>query len=97
MVCLKSFECTFKSLNQICKLIEKVIILHSSFHVFFGVLAVATYAFIRFAQDAHLETFTIFLLTITLLASASINMPSIDVGLLGALILFDYTQLLLNK
>ena len=52
----------------------------STLYLFNGILAVCANAFVR-AQDAHLKALTIFLLTLTLLASAASYVRRIDVGL----------------
>lgn len=68
------------SINHIFKLVEKIIVFHASLNFFFSVFAITTLASSRFAKNTHLEAFTILLLAVALLASASINMPRCDVS-----------------
>lgn len=67
-------------MNEFCELVEEVVIVHSALHFVFGILAVDALAPVGLAEDAHLEAFAILLLAVRLLASASVDVPRVDVG-----------------
>ena len=74
------------SLNEISELVKEVIIGHSLLYLFFCIFTVNTSAPVRLAEDTHLEALAIFFLTAALLALATRNMPSSDVGFFSGLI-----------
>jgi hypothetical protein len=73
-----------KSLYQVRELVQKVVVQHSAFNIFLGILAVDALTLIRLAEDSHLEALAVLLLAVGLLATASIDVPRRDVCFLGA-------------
>lgn len=72
-------------MNKFCKFIKEVVIVHAALNFILGIFAVNALAAIGLAQNAHLEAFTILLLAVRLLASATVDVPGVDIGYLGAL------------
>lgn len=67
------------SVDEICEFVEEVVVIHTPLHFCFRVLAVDALAALRIAQHTHLEALAVLLLTIRFLASATRDVPGVDI------------------
>ena len=74
-----------RSLNEFCKFIKEVIIVHTALYLILGIFAFNALAAVGLTKDAHLEAFAILLLAVRLFTSASVDVPGVNVGNLGTL------------